>query len=538
MIRCHVCGKPLPDNARVCDGCRTPGPFRPTSGNQPAPGPRQPGYGANNRSGPAYPPGSSGGAPMNRGEGVQIGSYVQGANAQNPYLGENRTPPAPNGPPKKKNKKPWIVVAAMAAALVLVAGGVVVYLLMGSSVYAQARNGDYSAVADAIAQDQTLCQDEKLTEALLDRLSRIHGDCAEGSLSWEEARQELQTIEELGVDNVAQSVQTELAFTEALRQSGERCQAGEAAFQKGDYAAAIEAFQAVVPEYSGYEEAQSSLSASRENYRSQAKTAAEEAMALGNYGQARTGLVEALALLGEDEELNSLLDQCEQQIHASPEAEALAEAEASAANGDYATAISTLRQAIARWNETSELVRALEAYTAAYEAFTLQQVDSLLQEDEGAATVLLSEALQVLPESQALQAKQQALVGAAGGVIAVCPEPKVGDPLDVHGVDHTHQTYYLLGGEKEGNYNLTFTLDAGATTLPLVLVAGRGCAADSSSTVSVYLDHGLTAAPVSVGAADEAISLPVQVDGEKSLLVSVHTEPNARLLLIVPEGLS
>lgn len=130
----------------------------------------------------------------------------------------------------------------------------------------------------------------------------------------------------------------------------------------------------------------------------------------GDYIAAMAILQKAMDTQGADPDYQAAYDTYNQAQIDSVKADAIAEADALAEEGDYVGAIEIVEGTIVTVGEDEELTAKSEAYKDAYAADVLEQVDALMEEDDLAtARELLRQATEIVPENEDIQAYQEEL---------------------------------------------------------------------------------------------------------------------------------
>lgn len=276
-MKCVICGKEMPENAKACPRCGT---IVSAAGFPAQPTPQ------------AEPQNQSAGQPTPE----QQPQYPQAVPGSYPV-----------GGPKKKTGL-IVGVVALAAALVVVLG-VLARNLLNNPLRRfdnALEQGDYLAAAELVDEILDEISRDDAVQRLTDVAQTAYDDFNEGMISFDEAREIVENISYgLSTDGLVYLDQ-ELSL---LKGSKDAFEAGEAAEAAGEYLEAMTWYEQVIEEDANYPDAEERWNQAAAAYEAEVLAEAEAQADAGEYGQAVSLLEGALDDLPDSEQIENRLEE-------------------------------------------------------------------------------------------------------------------------------------------------------------------------------------------------------------------------------------
>lgn len=277
----------------------------------------------------------------------------------------------------KKEKKPvrkGKVIAILCLVLLLVGAAVGGYFALqwynsGEQQLLRAlKAGRYEQVLDIVDEDSSLKHSDELAEQLQKRLETLKTDFTAQAVEYAAVQMELDTIAEIGIKKLASAVSDVRNYVEKLNASRTAFATAESFFASASYVEAIAQYKLVIREDSNYETAQTKANEAATLYRRKVLADAGAYADTEDYEAALTLLKAALDNLPGDAQITQQIQLYEKDLAQKLIREALDEAEKYANTEDYASAIAVLEQYISANGENVDVKLALNDYEGLYAA--------------------------------------------------------------------------------------------------------------------------------------------------------------------------
>lgn len=396
---------------------------------------------------------------------------------QQPQTQPARSP----APPKKKKRIVPLVYIILAEVVALAAVVVVCYLLFLSPSARMNRaleQGDIAAAAD-------LYYDHLYGEALPEKsvmliqaaAARTLQDYIAGSLSYEDAQENLRNLEDFNAENAEedlaaarQGIEDQHAVITLLDEASD-------AFTSADYAAAIEGYSDALERDESNQAAADGLKQAKEALLAQAEKAADEYLAQGDYEAAVQCLRATDATLQDETMLKAALDALQQK-----QITQIGDAARTAAQGGD-------------WDGALELI---DAYTAEYAASP--ELEAVRAELAGQMPMTLKNLTQV--SAQGIEVIKDAVTDRWGNV-------------------YDGAVQYDASNDAFGLYNL----NGQYTRLTGTVFVSKGSDNGTNVSFSIYLDEKLIQHVEGITVETAPIALDIDVTGATTLrIVTAHAE--------------
>ncbi|MGM9640193.1 MAG: hypothetical protein ACI3V3_02375 [Faecousia sp.] len=317
---------------------------------------------------------------------------------------------------KARKKKALIKVCICTAALTVVAACGYFALSWYTSPEQQAlraiAKNDYDAAAEILQENRTLDENEKLVQPLKERMESIRAGFMDGSIEYAAAKKELEDINALQISGTEKMYKETLAFVEKLNESRTNFSTAESLFARENYPEAMALYKLVVEDDANYETAKKQLTACTNNYRD--KVLAEAAAYAENeaYSDAIALLNAALETLPNDSMLTEQIVLYQKDLSDKTTADTLAQAASCADKEDYWGAMSIIADTLQICGTNPELSRAYNEYYDSYVIAVLKEAEnSAVNEDYASAILKLQAGLKNVAEEKKLQNKLTAYQG-------------------------------------------------------------------------------------------------------------------------------
>ena len=274
--------------------------------------------------------------------------------------------------PKKKMKKGMLIGIIVASVLLvgaIVAGIIFLkwYFSPEQELLRAVESGNLEEAAELVEDERSLRRNEEFLEALHARIETVKSEFAAGSKEYTQVMVELDTIEEMDVDDVREAISEAREYAHRLNGSHTCFATGESFFAEGYYLDAMEQYAQVIEEDRNYETAQAKHAESITKYREKMLADAEKYASMENYADAIEVLEVALETLTDDAVLTEQIAVYEKESNDKVRADALADAEKLASGGDYAGAIEVLQDGLKTLPDDSALTQQIALYEKASE---------------------------------------------------------------------------------------------------------------------------------------------------------------------------
>ena len=251
----------------------------------------------------------------------------------------------------------------------------------------------------------------------------------------------------------------------------------------------------------------------------------------GDYVSAMELIETAQDTHGEDAEYQAAYDSYNQSYIAQVKDDALTNADSLAQQGEYIEAINIIEQAIATVGEDDELASKAKGYEGTYVSDAISQVDTYIASEEyDKAEDILNSALKEFPKNEQLQDKNTALGNAMPqALLSVCPPYEVYCSAGLNGHYEESATLHMAGQTYMDGfyYNWSymyslFNLNGKYETLEFDVghIDGEYM---TDATVTVYLD-GKESKVIEVKADELPQHIVVPIDGASQMKIEMDTE--------------
>lgn len=217
---------------------------------------------------------------------------------------------------------------------------------------------------------------------------------------------DIESIAKMHVTELEEKLADTQASVDALNASRTAFEMGNQYLDDAKYKEAIQEYQKVIADDGNYDTAQEKMNLATDSYcRSVLEDAKAKADA-GNLSGAVTVLESGLKVLENNSQITRQLTQYQDQIAENSKQDALESAKSDANNGNYKSALQTLKSALASQPDDSDLQTLYDKYEAAYVKDVVAAADELIgQNDYDSAIVKLTEASSFLKDNQELADK-------------------------------------------------------------------------------------------------------------------------------------
>ena len=538
MMFCKSCGAELRQGAKFCPKCGTP-----VTVQQSEPAAQQPNLQQPNR--------QQNGQRPNR-QQTQAPDFPPPRQGEEPAGGYPGEYPQPESPRKKRKKGK--IIAIVVVVLVLALAGTGAYLFLTSPAYRSAQALGKGEYGQAVELYNTGVADSAIQRWYADeRFSREIDAIAQkadtGELTYDQAAEALAPFFQLDNETLSTLAQESAETLTRLNQGQSTFENAQALMEDGEYVQALEEFDQVPADDPHYEEAQRQKDACKQAYKTDILTKTAEPASLEDYRQFLTMVELALETLPEDGELLQRQTELSSGYTGQVKSEALSAANEAISAGEYTQAFALLEDALAVLPEDADLQALKTSAENGYVAAVQQQVSELTQAgDYDTALSILEDAQATLPGNGTLTELYNSTNAAKPVrlcdiklsesndkyqqiVEQVVTEDTLGNiynPGNLYKIWHTGDdgdAKYYLGGEY--------------TTLRLTLaISDEAPDEKNSSTFTIYGDD--NAILYTSGPLDRATApIVVEVDVSGTQWIHIRAESdeyweNVRLLMINP----
>lgn len=301
---------------------------------------------------------------------------------------------------------------------------------------------------------------KKIAEYFDAAISKAREQFINESISYEAARSTIQSFISSGLaTNGSGEADAVLNEVESLNSSREAFASAQAYFSAEDYPNAISEYGKVIEADANYETASQQIATAKELYKQQILSDTENVSGRDECREAIDRVNEALEILGDDKEMAQRVDELSKTYAEIVKKEAFADADKAIRNGDYESAIMTIRDSLPYCQNDKEYVNYWNSLQADYVSSIESTAAAFIEKgDYQGALNMLSRASSLLPENTGLKEKYEtALVNKPLGMneIKISESDsfeQVADltvTTDTVGNDYDPGNLYKITGKKE-----------------------------------------------------------------------------------------
>ncbi len=285
-----------------------------------------------------------------------------------------------------KIKKGAVVIIAV---VTIVAAGIassfaIVLNSPAKKVVDSLRSGDY---IDASGTYTRKVKNHKFQEWLLEKM--LHGtvgdtvdDYKAEKISYEDAQAELALIEEVGGDSYDAEVTQAVSSVKALYDSRNAFDMAQNYMSYEDYTDAIEQYRLVIEDDDNYSKAQDEIEKCGDNIRNTVLEDTKSPSDIYSYQSAIAEVENALVTLPDDDELTSRLENLKASYSDIVKKQLESDVKKYISDGDYASAISSINDALSTLPGDKDLESLYESTKTSYEESIKKSVDESLKIDD------------------------------------------------------------------------------------------------------------------------------------------------------------
>ena len=305
----------------------------------------------------------------------QCGTQLEDQAIFCPGCGAKRASTAPANQEKaqpKKKPKVGMIIGLSSASVVLVAlivggiWGLKWYFSPEQKLLRALDSGDIATAVQIVDEDKSLRKNEKLEEALKERMDALRTEFASGEKEYSAVVLELDNIEQMKMKDLEGMLSDTRDYVERINQSKTCFYTGETFFAEGKYVEAMEQYAQVIEDDCNYEAAKTKHSESVSKYRENILAEAAEFASAAQYTNAIKVLNAALSNIPGDGVLTEKIAIYKKDLQESEKSGALDNASAFASRGEYTAAIEVLNQYISKYGDDVTITLAYDEYVACY----------------------------------------------------------------------------------------------------------------------------------------------------------------------------
>ncbi len=319
---------------------------------------------------------------------------------------ENPAPKAPKAPkrppepePEPEKKKGHFPVVALVVTLVVIAIVAVAVFIgkdyiqslidasndkkISDEIVEKMEAGDYDEAASLYEENYKYNDTpETLIEELTERLNTAWTSYSEGTVTYEEALEEVNAIAEMGESDLEESIQEVVDNIESLEASRTAYDTANSLVEEGDYLGAVEQYALVIETDSNYSDAQTKSEEAVDAYRSEALESAAAYAEDEDYTSAIETINVAMEDLPDDTALAEQLETYTAKLDEQNRASYITAAQEYESNEEYLKAYQSIDSALAEYPDDEELKSLLEDYEAEYVENMLAKAEAKVEEDD------------------------------------------------------------------------------------------------------------------------------------------------------------
>ena len=449
---------------------------------------------------------------------------------------------APVKSKKRKLRKGFVAIVTVAAAFI-----VVILLWFGGAfdsgvgkIKESLAEGDYIQ-AEAIFKDRFTKEGSgALNKMLEERLDSIYEGYISGEREYTDAKEELDTIEKMGVTDLEKKVNSVGVKLKDLKKSKAAYDKADKYYGKKNYALSIKEYDKVIKDDPNYQEAKTRRAKAVSNYRNTLLSEAASLVANGDYTSAVKLLESCEEILGKDKLIQKRITEYSKNKNSESRKEVLDASDEHAYNENYAAAITVIMTALEQNKDLSTdetVMNNLEEYRKSYTEQFSEKIDEYISDGmyEEAAE-LLEEADRVIPKSKTAKEKKEMLEGRMPRYLHEFDANSMknwhwgeGESVDAFGRDHSTATNCVLLSTKS---IATYDINGDYESFKCSFVAAKGidesvkCKVEITATVGgEYLYR-----EVEISADTEEQEITMITEHCSSLTISISGE-GAKVLM-------
>ncbi len=266
--------------------------------------------------------------------------------------------------------------------------------------------GRYDAAYTIFVKEYKSTSNEKLNNALSERLGEVYNLYASDKKEYSFAAKEIDTIKKMGIGELAKDIEEAEKKINKLKVSKESFNKAENHYSKGEYNLAITAYRKVILEDSNYKTATDRLNSTVQKYRNTALSEASVYAGEGDYSKGIEILKSAMAILEKDTLIEKRIREYSESLESKGKGEVIEVADKYAYKGDYKSAIESINKVM----ETDEELKEDKTLNANLEYYKNRYIEKLVEDcgkliDQGKyedASVAIKEAEEILGEREEL----------------------------------------------------------------------------------------------------------------------------------------
>lgn len=385
-------------------------------------------------------------------------------------------------------------------------------------------SGDFDTAAEIY--DEKISGDSDKRKKLADEVVTYLNTCQENflneSMDYNQICTVIDGITALDLRGTADTLETLTAFVEEINTSRTAYKTAEEFYTKQDYGSALGYYSQVSYNDTYYDDAQTKYTECVSTYREQVLSDAETAANGGDYATALTKLKDGLAILPDDSELNAKYE-----VYTAGEKDQSIQTQLDLAksyysSGDYVNALDTLKSLL-RSNDSSEAQQLYDTYLQEYANSAVAAADAAFATGGYSAAVSTLEGYDsVLKESDTYTEKLSYYRSLAPDLLS--QQEKFGgndwygngSTTDSLGNNYTDALVFN-GGLK--NREIEYYINGKYTSVSGVLAMDHSARENASGYIAIYGDDVLLYTSPEITRKTEAFSFNVSMSGVKYLKI-------------------
>lgn len=274
------------------------------------------------------------------------------------------------------------------------------------------KKGQYKEARNICVTEFDVSGSKALNKMLNERLSDGYAAYCAGSVEFAAAKDEFTAIKDMNISEVSENAEKHLKKLETAKVSKTAFSEAEKQYSSNNYASAIQNYKKVIKDDCNYDTAVSKLEQAMLNYRNTALSEAATSVSEGDYATAVKTLKTALVVLEKDEIVEKRLTEYNKSLESKSRQEVIDTAEKYIYREEYALAAKTVKDAM----ENNEEFKNDEVLKAAYDRYAKNTEDALTEKidklieagDYTLAASTVKDAQEVLGEDNAVLAQNKA----------------------------------------------------------------------------------------------------------------------------------
>ncbi|MBR5515713.1 MAG: protein kinase [Clostridia bacterium] len=436
----------------------------------------------------------------------------------------------------KKNKKKNIVlpiVLISVGAVLLITAIVTLCILFGGNskketesrsdeIINALENGNFDDALDLFLE---FGSDKKLVKSLSDRLDQVYDDFYNGKITYERAKEELETIEKMNIKELSEKFISTRDKIFQLNDSKIAFEKAEEYYENGDYIKAIEQYMLVIITDPNYSAAQTKINSSKGKYKDSVIDECESLVSENKYTEAMDILENALTVFENDTELEGKLSS----VKTSYVKYAVSQADTLLEEKKYDDAQALLEDVLSEIPDNEEIQEKIDEIPSIIEQDYIEEAQALA--DKGAyesAIKILDDALELLPDNENIIAKKKEILESQpvdiNNLTIVDSSSGNISALSSAGTDAFGDSYNtgikFTPTEDEASY-IVYKLDGNFENFEATLTLPSSADSESKFTVEIFTDGKRAKRIKGYQMSDGNMNLNIDVSGKDELEIKI-----------------